>query len=128
MISWIDVNADWAEYGKKAHSNWNKLTQDQINKIDGERHELSRLIQSCYQCDQQEAERQIELWLSNLLGSSHLSEVEQAEVKQSGFDQLYNSHLLHQATLDEKLKENQDSVETIIDRDEIVGSPYHKGY
>jgi len=110
MVNWTDVQAHWAEYRKKVHSNWNKLTLDQINEVDGIRDELSRLIQSSYQCNQQEAESQIELWLSNLLGLSN---------------SLENNH---DAMLNDKLKENQDSVETIIERDEIVGSPYHKGY
>ncbi|MBA3695294.1 MAG: hypothetical protein H0W85_00640 [Methylotenera sp.] len=133
MMHWNEIETRWGEFSKKAHSNWNKLTEDQINKIGGKRDELSHLIQSCYHCDQTEAENQIELWLSNLLGSSHLAEVEQpgvkqSEVEQSEFNQLFNSQLLHQVTLDDKLKENQNSVETIREQDEIVGSPYHKGY
>ncbi len=125
MINWTDVNTNWVEYSKKVHSNWSRLTQDQIDNVNGNRHELSRLIQLSYLCDEQEAENQIELWLGNLLGTNHLSE---QPGDQSGFDQLYNSQLLHQVTLDDKLKENQDSVETIREQDEIVGSPYHKGY
>ena len=132
MINWTDVKANWVEYSKKAHSNWSKLTQEQINNVGGNRQELSRLIQFAYQCDQKVAENQIELWLSNLLGSSHLAEVKQSGVEQpgvkQGFDQLFNSHLHHEATLDDKLKDHQDSAETIVERDEIVGSPYHKGY
>ena len=110
MVNWTDIQAHWAEYRKKVQSNWNKLTLDQINKLDGKRDDLSRLIQSSYRCNQQEAESQIELWLSNLLGLSNPLENK------------------HDAKLDDKLKENQDSAETIVERDEIVGSPYHKGY
>lgn len=106
MINWTDVEAHWAEYSKKAHSNWNKLTEDQISNVQGKRDELLRLIQSNYQCNQTEAEEQIAIWLSNLLGNSQA----------------------HDAGLENKLKDNQDTAETITERDEIVGSPYHKGY
>jgi hypothetical protein len=106
FMEWYEITSDWAMYSKKVQSNWNKLPIEQITSLNGNHAGLSSLIKKYYQCSEEEAEAQIQLWLSNLLGHS-----------KSITD-----------NLDEKLKDNQDSAETIVERDEIVGSPYHKGY
>ncbi|HSI44232.1 MAG TPA: hypothetical protein VK949_07810 [Methylotenera sp.] len=105
MMNWNDVAGDWAEYSKKAHSNWNKLSLEQVQKTDGSRDALSKLIQAGYQCNTQEAESQIDDWLNNLMGHT----------------QTYDE------SIDEKLKENQDTAETIEEQNEVMGSPYHRG-
>src|SRR6476469_8269056 len=109
-MNWNDVAGNWAEYSKKAHSNWTLLTQEQLQNSDGSREALSALIQSAYGYNEQEASKQIDDWLSNLLGHS-----EQPDAK------------LDEKLLDKKLKDNQDTAETIAERDEVLGSPYHKG-
>lgn len=106
-MDWFEITSDWAMYSKKVQSNWNKLPIEQVASLNGNHAGLSSLIQKHYQCSAEEAEVQIQLWLSNLLGSSKYSIAD---------------------NLDEKLKDNQDSAETIVERDEIVGSPFHKGY
>lgn len=105
-MDWQEITSDWAMYSKKVQSNWNKLPIDQITSLNGDRNGLSNLIQKHYNCSADRAETEIQLWLGNLLGRS-----------KSTAD-----------NLDEKLKDNQDSAETIVERDEIVGSPFHKGY
>lgn len=107
-MDWHEIADDWEEYSKKAQSNWNKLTIEQVLELDGSYSGLNKLIQSHYQYDAAESEAQIKLWLSNLLGRGKAKPVND--------------------DLEQKLKENQDTIETIVERDEIVGSPFHKGY
>ncbi len=107
-MEWNEVADNWAEYSNKARSNWNKLSSDQLAELNGDQQSLSNLIQNVYQCTADEANNEIGLWLSNLLGA--------------------NTNPNAAANLDQKLKANQDTAETIVERDEIVGSPFHKGY
>lgn len=105
-MDWYEITSDWAMYSKKVQSNWSKLPIEQVSSLNGNHAGLNSLIQKYYQCSTEDAEAQIQLWLSNLLGRSKSTA----------------------ANLDEKLKDNQDTAETIVERDEIVGSPFHKGY
>lgn len=107
-MNWQDVQENWVEVSRKAKSNWNKLPVDAINETQGERSNLSHLIQQYYGCPAHEADAQLEEWLGNLLGNTQ-------------------DPITQDPALDEKLEANLDTPETIEKRDEIVGSPYHKG-
>jgi hypothetical protein len=107
-MNWQDVITQWPEVCKKARSNWNKLSMDALAATRGERAPLSNLIQQQYDLTPQEADAQLEEWLDNLMGNTQ-------------------DPVVKDPALDEKLDANLDTPETIEKRDEIVGSPYHKG-
>ena len=109
MTEWYEIQHNWEEYRTKVLSNWNKLTPEQIDNIDGNQNALIEVIQLTYACNMLEAERQVYNWLNNLLGTKS-----------------FNEPLTK--NLDEKLKQNQNTPETIKERDSEDDSPFHKGY
>ena len=109
MTEWKEIQHNWEDYRTKVLSNWNKLTPEQLDIIDGDQTALIEAIQLSYACNIDEAERQINDWLKNLLGTKS------------------NNEPLPK-NLEEKLKQNQTTPETIEEQDSVMGSPYHKGY
>ena len=109
MTEWGKVQHNWDDYRTKVLSNWNKLTSKQLDIIQGSQAELIEAIQLSYACNIEEAERQVNDWLNNLLGTK-----------------LNNEPL--PKNLEVKLKQNQTTPETIKEQDSVIGSPYHKGY
>ncbi len=109
MTDWDEIQQHWEDCRKKILSNWNKLTPEQIDIIDGNQIALIADIQLTYACKAEEAERQVNDWQSNLLGTKSNNE----PITQN---------------LEEQLKQNQNTPETIEERDTVIGSPFHKGY
>ena len=109
MTEWYEIQHNWEEYRTKVLSNWNKLTPEQVDKIDGNQNALVEVIELTYACNKLKAERQVNNWLNNLLGteSNKVSLIK---------------------NLKEKLKQNQSTPETIKERDSVTNSPFHKGY
>ncbi|TDX99317.1 CsbD family protein [Thiohalophilus thiocyanatoxydans] len=58
-MSWDRVQGNWKQFKGKAKSQWGKLTDDQLDVIDGEREQLAGKIQEAYGISRQEAEKQI---------------------------------------------------------------------
>lgn len=108
-MNWHDVETNWDEIGKKAKSNWKNLPEAAVSATQGNRAQLSTLLQRAYGYSENEADEQLEMWLSNLLGNTQ-------------------DPLIHDPVLNEKLEENLDTPETIEEHDSVIGSPYHKGY
>ena len=59
-MNWNQGN--WKQFKGKVQQNWGKLTDDQLDVIDGKRQQLSGKIQEAYGCSQDEAEKQITDW------------------------------------------------------------------
>lgn len=108
MTEWNEIQQNWEDYKTKVLSNWNMLTPELVDNIDGNQTALFEAIKLTFSCNLAEAEHQVINWQNNLLGS----EINEPLIK----------------NLDEKLKQNQDTPETIEERDSVIGSPFHKGY
>jgi len=63
-MNWDIVEGKWHELKGKAQSQWGKLTNDDLDIIDGRREELAGRIQARYGVARDEAERQIDEWMS----------------------------------------------------------------
>ena len=109
MIEWCEIQHNWNDYITKVLSNWNRITPEQLAIIEGNQTALIEVIQLSYSCNIEEADRQVKDWLNNLLGTKS------------------NNEPLPK-NLEEKLKQNQTTPETIEQQDSVIGSPYHKGY
>ena len=109
MIEWCEIQHNWNDYITKVLSNWNRITPEQLAIIEGNQTALIGVIQLSYSCNIEEADRQVKDWQNNLLGTKSNSEPSPKN-------------------LEEKLKQNQTTPETIEEQDSVIGSPYHKGY
>jgi len=63
-MNWDMIEGKWNEYRGKAQAQWGKLTDDDLDVINGRRKELAGRIQVLYGIEKEEAERQIEEWSS----------------------------------------------------------------
>lgn len=58
------VEGDWKEFKGKVQQQWGKLTNDDLDVIEGKRTELAGRLQQRYGMEKHEAERDIDAWLN----------------------------------------------------------------
>jgi uncharacterized protein YjbJ (UPF0337 family) len=63
-MNWDRIKGNWREWKGKAKQEWGKLTDDDLDVIDGKREELAGKIQNRYGIAKEEAERQLDDWQS----------------------------------------------------------------
>lgn len=61
-MNWDMIEGKWKEYRGKAQAQWGRLTDDDLDVINGRRQELAGRIQVRYGVAKEEAERQIDEW------------------------------------------------------------------
>jgi uncharacterized protein YjbJ (UPF0337 family) len=65
-MNWDRVEGNWKEFKGKAQQKWGKLTNGDLDVIEGKRTELSGRLQRRYGVARDEAERQIDTWLKSV--------------------------------------------------------------
>ena len=65
-MNWDRVEGDWKQFKGKVQQQWGKLTNDDIDVIEGNRTELLGVIQKRYGLAKDEAERQVDTWMKTL--------------------------------------------------------------
>ncbi|TYC78099.1 CsbD family protein [Stappia sp. BW2] len=63
-MNWDRIEGNWKEFKGKAIAQWGKLTDDEVDRAEGRRTELAGLIQQKYGKTREEAEKDIDDWLS----------------------------------------------------------------
>ena len=58
-MNWDRIEGNWKQFSGKVQQQWGKLTNDDLDVIDGRREELSGRIQKVYGVSKDEADRQI---------------------------------------------------------------------
>jgi len=58
-MNWDTVKGDWKQFQGKVKEQWGKLTDDDLNRIEGRRDQLAGAIQKRYGIEKDEAERQV---------------------------------------------------------------------
>ncbi len=61
-MNWDRIKGNWMEFKGKAKQQWGKLTDDDLDIVDGKREELAGKLQNRYGIAKDEAERQIDDW------------------------------------------------------------------
>lgn len=61
--AWDRIKGDWKQAKGEVRKQWGKLTDDDMDIIQGEREKLSGQIQARYGIAKDEADRQINEWL-----------------------------------------------------------------
>jgi len=65
-MNWDRVEGNWKTFKGQVQRKWGKLTDDDVNVIEGKRSELSGRLQQRYGVAKDEAERQIDTWLKSV--------------------------------------------------------------
>ncbi|QGX39283.1 CsbD family protein [Permianibacter aggregans] len=65
-MNWDRIEGNWIQFKGKAKEQWGKLTDDELDQIDGQREQLRGKIQECYGIGRDEADRQLKEWTRRL--------------------------------------------------------------
>jgi uncharacterized protein YjbJ (UPF0337 family) len=63
-MNWDQIEGNWKEFKGKAVAQWGKLTDDELDRVQGRRTELAGLIQQKYGKTREEAEKEIDAWMA----------------------------------------------------------------
>ncbi len=61
-MNWDILEGKWKEYRGKAKAQWGKLTEDDLDQVDGRRDQLAGKLQTRYGMAKDEAEREVDAW------------------------------------------------------------------
>ena len=62
-MNWDRVEGNWKEFKGKAKQQWGKLTDDDLDVIDGRREELEGILQNRYGYARDQVTKEIDSWL-----------------------------------------------------------------
>jgi len=65
-MSWDRIEGNWKQFRGKVQQHWGKLTNDDLDLVEGRRVELVGRIQERYGIAKDDAERQVDTWLQNM--------------------------------------------------------------
>ena len=61
-MNWDQIEGRWKEFKGKAKQQWGKLTDDDLDVVEGKRDELVGKVQHAYGVSREEADKQISTW------------------------------------------------------------------
>ncbi len=67
-MNWDQIAGEWKQLGAQVKSKWAKLTDDDLKRISAKKDELVGVLQQRYGVLKDEAERQVDEWISALPG------------------------------------------------------------
>jgi uncharacterized protein YjbJ (UPF0337 family) len=65
-MNWDRIEGNWKEFKGQVRQKWGKLTDDDLEVIEGKRTELAGRLQQRYGVAKDEAEREIDAWLRSV--------------------------------------------------------------
>jgi uncharacterized protein YjbJ (UPF0337 family) len=65
-MNWDQVQGNWKQFRGQAQAQWGKLTDDDMDRIEGKRDQLVGKIQEVYGIGKDEAEREVDEWKRRL--------------------------------------------------------------
>ena len=63
-MNWNQVEGNWKQFKGQVQAQWGKLTNDDLDLIEGNRKQLAGKLQERYGKAEEEADREIDDWLS----------------------------------------------------------------
>ncbi|MGY3438057.1 MULTISPECIES: CsbD family protein [unclassified Marinovum] len=63
-MNWDQIEGKWEQFKGSAQKQWGELTNDQLDQAAGDRKKLEGQIQEAYGKSREEAEREVDDWLS----------------------------------------------------------------
>lgn len=63
-MNWDQIEGNWKQFKGEAQRQWGKLTDDELDQVEGDRTKLAGRIQERYGIERDAAERQVDDWLA----------------------------------------------------------------
>jgi uncharacterized protein YjbJ (UPF0337 family) len=64
-MNWDRVEGEWKQWKGKVQQQWGKLTNDDLDVIEGNRQELAGRLQQRYGYAKDQAEKEIDSWMNS---------------------------------------------------------------
>jgi uncharacterized protein YjbJ (UPF0337 family) len=84
-MNWERVEGNWQDFQGKVLQQWSKLTNDDLNQVQGRRDALLGKLQARYGIARQDAEHQLEDWMRRI-GEQTGAAIEGAESMQGAYE------------------------------------------
>ncbi|AJY45613.1 CsbD family protein [Martelella endophytica] len=65
-MNWDRIEGNWKQFRGEAQAQWGKLTNDDMDVVEGKREKLVGKIQERYGKERDEAERDVDNWMSGI--------------------------------------------------------------
>lgn len=65
-MNWDRIEGNWKQFSGQVQQQWGKLTNDDLDTVEGRRTELVGKIQERYGIAKDEAEKQVDTWMRNI--------------------------------------------------------------
>lgn len=65
-MNWDQIQGNWKQFTGKVKEKWGKLTDDDLTTVAGKRDQLSGILQKRYGYAKEEAERELDSFVSNM--------------------------------------------------------------
>lgn len=65
-MNWNQIEGKWKQFRGLAKQQWSRLTDDDLDYIDGKRDEFAGRLQERYGIAKAEAEKQVDAWADSL--------------------------------------------------------------
>lgn len=65
-MNWDQIEGNWKKMTGRARQKWSKLTDDDLERVQGNREELEGRIQERYGTTREEATREVDEWRRSL--------------------------------------------------------------
>ena len=63
-MNWDRIEGSWKQFQGNAQAQWGKLTNDDLDVVEGNRTKLAGRLQERYGIEKDEAEKEIDSWLN----------------------------------------------------------------
>jgi uncharacterized protein YjbJ (UPF0337 family) len=64
-MNWDQVKGNWKTFKGQVKQQWGKLTDDDLERVEGKREELAGRIQARYGCAKEQAEAELDTFVKN---------------------------------------------------------------
>lgn len=65
-MNWDQLQGDWTKFRGRVKEQWGKLTDDDLDVIEGRREQLVGSIQKAYGIQKEKADREVDAWFGGL--------------------------------------------------------------
>ncbi|WP_417829276.1 CsbD family protein [Thalassospira sp.] len=65
-MNWDQIEGRWKQMRGDIKSQWGRLTDDDVDQVDGQRDKLVGRVQEAYGIEREEADRQVRDWIEKL--------------------------------------------------------------